>query len=68
MALGVAGMSLPALLAACGDDDNGGTVAAPGGGGTGTSAEQAAEEARAIVGDVSDFALPSDECPVPSGS
>jgi hypothetical protein len=38
VALGVAGIGLPALLAACGDDDNGGTVAAPGGGGTSTSA------------------------------
>ncbi|MGI8806625.1 MAG: DUF7482 domain-containing protein [Acidimicrobiales bacterium] len=63
VALGVAGIGLPALLAACGDDDNGGTVAAPGGAGTGTSAAQAAEEARAIVGDVTDFALTSDEWP-----
>jgi len=63
VALGVAGIGLPALLAACGDDDNGGTVSAPGGSGTGTSAAQAAEEARAIVGDVTDFALTSDEWP-----
>ena len=52
-------MSLPALLAACGDD-NGGTVAAPGSGGTSTSAAQAAEEARAVVGDVIDFSLTPD--------
>jgi hypothetical protein len=62
MALGVAGIGLPVLLAACGDDDNGGTVSAPGSG-TGTTAAQAAEEARAIVGDVTDFALTSDEWP-----
>jgi hypothetical protein len=29
---------------------------------------QAAEEARAIVGDVTDFMLTSDEWPAPSGS
>lgn len=63
VALGFAGIGLPALLAACGDDDNGGTVAAPGGGGTSTTAAQAAEEAKAIVGDVTDFALTSDDWP-----
>lgn len=62
VALGVAGVGLPALLAACGDDDNGGVVGAPGGSAT-TSPEQAAEEARAVVGDVVDFALTSDEWP-----
>lgn len=62
VAVGVAGVSFPALLAACGDDDNGGTVASPGGSTT-TSVEQAAEEARAVVGDVVDFALTSDEWP-----
>lgn len=57
--LGVAGIGLPALLAACGND-NGGPVATPGGGGTSTSAAQAAEEARAVVGDVIDFSLTPD--------
>jgi hypothetical protein len=60
LALGVAGVGLPALLAACGDDDDP-AIGAPGGGGTTTSGAQAAEEARAIVGDVVDFALTSDE-------
>ncbi len=59
VALGVAGVGFPALLAACGGDDDG-TVASPTG--KGTSAEaSAAEEARAVVGDVKDFALTSDE-------
>ncbi len=61
LALGVAGVGLPALLAACGDDDDAPAIGAPGGGGTTTSGAQAAEEARAIVGDVVDFALTSDE-------
>lgn len=52
--LGVAAMSLPAFLAACArDQDDAQTVAAsPGAGG---------DEGRAIVGDVVDFALTSDE-------
>lgn len=65
VAFGVAGVSLPALLAACGDDDDATTADTNGGvrGGdsTTTSPEQAAEEARAVVGDVIDFALSSDE-------
>lgn len=61
LALGVAGVGLPALLAACGDDDDNGGVVGTGGDGTTTSGAQAAEEARAIVGDVVDFALTSDE-------
>lgn len=61
VALGVAGVGLPALLAACGDDDP--AIGAPGGNATTKSAAQAAEEARAIVGDVADFALTSDEWP-----
>ncbi len=62
VALGAVGVGLPALLAACGDDDDP-AIGAPGGDGTTTSAAQAAEEARAIVGDVVDFALTSDEWP-----
>ncbi|MGH9137676.1 MAG: DUF7482 domain-containing protein [Acidimicrobiales bacterium] len=54
----MAGVGLPALLAACGDDDD----AVSGGNGT-TSPEQAQEEARSVVGDVVDFALTSDEWP-----
>ncbi|MGH9185183.1 MAG: DUF7482 domain-containing protein [Acidimicrobiales bacterium] len=61
VALGVAGVGLPTLLAACGDDDDP-AVAGPGAGdGTTTSVDQATEEARAVVGDVVDFALTSDE-------
>ena len=56
---GAGSMAVEALLAACGDDDP--AIGAPGGDGTTTSAAQAAEEARPIVGDVVDFALTSDE-------
>ncbi|MEX2660184.1 MAG: hypothetical protein WD232_10840, partial [Acidimicrobiales bacterium] len=63
VALGVTGMALPTLLAACSDDDNGGVVGAGGDGTTTTSEAQAAEEARAVVGDVVDFSLTSDEWP-----
>ena len=62
VALGVTGLALPTLLAACSDDDDGGVVGA-GGGLTTTTEAQAAEEAEAIVGDVVDFALTSDEWP-----
>lgn len=58
-ALGAAGLGLPALLAACGSDDE--PAVAGGAASTTTTSEQAAEEARAIVGDVTDFALESDE-------
>ncbi|CAN5423521.1 hypothetical protein BH24ACT7_BH24ACT7_22610 [soil metagenome] len=61
VALGMTGLALPTLLAACSDDDDGGVVGAGGDGTTTTSEAQAAEEARAIVGDVVDFALTSDE-------
>jgi hypothetical protein len=62
-ALGMVGVGLPTLLAACSDSDNvGGEVAGDSGASaTTTTAAQAAEEARAIVGDVVDFALTSDE-------
>ncbi|MGQ0618278.1 MAG: DUF7482 domain-containing protein [Acidimicrobiia bacterium] len=61
VALGVAGVGLPAVLAACGDDDDP-AIGGPGSAdGTTTSVEQATEEARAVVGDVVDFALTSDE-------
>lgn len=63
-ALGIAGVGLPTLLAACGGDDDPAAVpaAAPSdGGGTTTSLAQAREEARAIVGDVVEFELTSDE-------
>ncbi len=66
-AFGVAGVGLPALLAACGDDADGdaATDTTAGGDQTATpvSDEQAADQARAIVGDVVDFALTSDEWP-----
>lgn len=63
VALGVAGVGLPVLLAACGDDDDPAIAGPAGGGDTTTSAAQAAEAARAVVGDVVDFALTSDDWP-----
>ncbi len=66
VALGVAGVGLPALLAACSDDDDTSSANRTGAVG-GVSEEQAAEEARAIVGDVVDFALSSDEWAGPFG-
>lgn len=59
LALGAVGVGLPTLLAAC-DDDDGGVIRAPGGDKK-KPAAKAEEEARAIVGDVVDFSLTSDE-------
>ncbi|MGH2685530.1 MAG: DUF7482 domain-containing protein [Actinomycetota bacterium] len=61
--IGLAGIGMPTLLAACGDDDDPTVPSAASGdaGGTTTSAAQAREEARAVVGDVIDFELTSDE-------
>lgn len=61
LAVGAVGVGLPTLLAACADEDNGGPVGAPKESRVKSSAAQAEEEARAIVGDVVDFALTSDE-------
>jgi hypothetical protein len=66
LALGVGAVGLPALLAACGGDDDdgagsGAATTAPSG--AAVSEAQAAEEARAIVGDVVDFGLTSDDWP-----
>lgn len=61
VALGVAGVGLPTLVSACGDDGAGRSGGATGGDATTTTEAAAAKEARAIVGDVVDFALHSDE-------
>jgi hypothetical protein len=78
VALGVVGIGAPSVFAACGGDDDdggatgtggvatttaGGTTTSAGGAGVTTSPEQAADEAQAIVGDVVDFALTSNEWP-----
>lgn len=55
-------LASPALLAACGDDDDAGDDASAGPGPTTpASVDEANEQAEAIVGDVVDFALTSDE-------
>ncbi|MGH9245194.1 MAG: DUF7482 domain-containing protein [Acidimicrobiales bacterium] len=60
-AVGLAGVALPSLLAACGDDEE---PSAPAGQqATTTSEAEATERAEAVVGDVVDFALTSDEWP-----
>jgi hypothetical protein len=62
-ALGLAGVGLPALLAACGNDDGAvaTTTTAPGAAPPEPASEdEAAEAAQAIVGDVVDFSLTSD--------
>ncbi len=70
--LSASGIALPALLAACGSDDD--PVSAVSDSTTSTTAEatatteaEAAEQAEAIVGDVVDFALTSDEWAGPFG-
>lgn len=60
-AMGLVGVTLPSLLAACGDDDEGDVAPPADRGATTTSEAEAAEMAEAIVGDVVDFALTSDE-------
>lgn len=62
-ALGVVGVGLPTLLAACGDDDSDNPVLEGGDDTTATSVEEATGEAQPVVGDVVDFALASDEWP-----
>jgi hypothetical protein len=72
LAVGIGAAGLPVLLAACGDDDDAAsdgaatstTTTAAGGA---VSEEQAAEEAQAIVGDVVDFSLTSDDWAGPFG-
>ena len=56
LGVGIAGASLPTLLAACGGDDPPASEV-----GAARSPEQAADGATALVGDVIDFALTSDE-------
>lgn len=58
VALGVGGA---ALLAACGDDDDAANPSSGGGGTTTTTLAEANEQAEAVVGDVVDFALTSDD-------
>lgn len=58
--LALAGGALPTLLAACARDEGSDVGQGSNGGGTSTSAEEAAEQARAVVGDVIDFSLSPD--------
>lgn len=59
--LALVGGALPTLLAACGGDDDDPTLGAESGSRlTTTSTEEAAEQARAVVGDVVDFSLTPD--------
>lgn len=59
LGLALVGGAAPALLAACGGDDDP-AVGGSGQGGTTTSPAEAAEQARAVVGDVVDFSLEPD--------
>lgn len=58
--LALVGGALPTLLAACGSDDPELDTAGTGDRQTTTSADEAAEQARAVVGDVIDFSLTPD--------
>ncbi|MGH9267615.1 MAG: DUF7482 domain-containing protein [Acidimicrobiales bacterium] len=58
--LALVGGALPTLLSACGDDDDPVLGSDAGGRSTTTSPEEAAEQARAVVGDVIDFSLTPD--------